>query len=384
MHYRGETALSIDTMVGPLLRADAPALGMRRAGGQRKAGMRFLFVFLLAGMSALATITSAAFGQVAARDTVDAEVAESEAELSSTATAAEVTPDEIAVRWEPESPTDGTAMAVTVRTPAGGGETRVSAELDGRPVRMGKLGGEWFGIVALPTDQAGPVELVVSRSRNGEPEVTTRWTVQVRPRTYSETQLSVAPRFTSPPAEVQERIARERELVRSTLGEVTAEWLIDGNFVRPRNTRITSPFGQKRLFNGELQSRHWGVDLAGEVGTPVRVAGRGRIAIARNLYYAGNAIYVDHGMGVFSGYYHLSQMDVSEGDVVERGQVIGRVGATGRVTGPHLHWSFFAGGERLDASSVLDLIVPESGEIDQEAAEAGSREAASSEPDAQR
>ena len=346
--------------------------------------MRVFFVLFLGSMPASATITSAAFAQVAARDTVDGEAAASEAELSSNGTAAEITSEEIAVRWEPESPTDGTAMAVTIRTPAGGGETRVSVKLDGRPVRMGKLGGEWFGIVALPTDQAGPVELVVSHSRNGEPEVTTHWTVQVRPRTYSETQLSVAPRFTSPPAEVQEQIARERELVRSTLGEVTAEWLIDGNFVRPRNTRITSPFGQKRLFNGELQSRHWGVDLAGEVGTPVRVAGRGRIAIARNLYYAGNAIYVDHGMGVFSGYYHLSQIDVSEGDVVERGQVIGRVGATGRVTGPHLHWSFFAGGERLDASSVLDLIVPESGEIDQGAAAVGFPEAASSEPDAQR
>lgn len=357
---------------------------MRRPGGRRTARLRFRFVLLLGGMPATAAITSAASAQVAARDTVDAAAAASEEELSSTGSAAETRLVEIAVRWEPESPTDGTALAVTVRAPGGAGETRVRAELDGRTVRMGRVGGDWFGLVALPTDQAGPMALVVSHSRNGEPEVTTSRTVQVRPRTYSETQLSVAPRFTSPPAEVQERIARERELVRSTLGEVTAEWLIDGNFVRPRNTRITSPFGQKRVFNGELQSRHWGVDLAGEVGTPVRVAGRGRIAIARNLYYAGNAIYVDHGMGVFSGYYHLSQIDVSEGDVVERGQVIGRVGATGRVTGPHLHWSFFAGGERLDASSVLDLIVPESGEVDQEAAEAGAPEAIISEPGSQR
>jgi len=348
--------------------------------------MRFLFVLLLGGMPASAAITSVAFAQVAARDTVDAEAAAaaSDGELSSNASATVIAPEEISVRWEPESPTDGTALAVTIRTPAGGGETRVRTELDGRTVRMGRLAGDWFGLVALPTDQAGAVELVVSHSRNGEPEVTTRWAVQVRPRTYSETQLSVAPRFTSPPADVMERIERERDLVRSTLGEVTPEWLIDGNFVRPRSTRITSPFGQKRVFNGEQQSRHWGVDLAGDVGTPVRVAGRGRIAIARNLYYAGNAIYVDHGMGVFSGYYHLSQIDVSEGDVVERGQVIGQVGATGRVTGPHLHWSFFAGGERLDASSVLDLIVPESGEVDQEAAETGAREAAISEPGSQR
>ncbi len=326
-------------------------------------------MLLLGGMPASAAIASVAFAQVASRDTVDAKASTSDGELSSNRPAAGIRSEEVSVRWEPESPTDGTALAVTVQTPAGGGETRVKGELDGRPVRMGRVGGDWFGLVALPTDKAGPMELVVSHSRNGEPEVTTRWTVQVRPRTYSETQLSVASRFTSPPAEVMERIARERELVRSTLGEVTAEWLIDGNFVRPRNTRITSPFGQKRVFNGELQSRHWGVDLAGDVGTPVRVAGRGRIAIARNLYYAGNAIYVDHGMGVFSGYYHLSQMDVSEGDVVDRGQVIGRVGATGRVTGPHLHWSFFAGGERLDASSVLDLRVPEADNAEPEAAE---------------
>ncbi len=195
--------------------------------------------------------------------------------------------------------------------------------------------------------------------RPGEAAVEQRWTVHVRPHAYGETELSVAPRFTSPPADVMERIERERELVRSTLRQVTPEWLIDGNFVRPRNTRITSPFGQKRVFNGELQSRHWGVDLAGDVGAEVHVAGRGRIAIARSLYYAGNAIYVDHGLGVFSGYYHLSQIDVSEGDIVERGQVIGRVGATGRVTGPHLHWSFFVDAERLDARSLLDLRVPE-------------------------
>jgi murein DD-endopeptidase MepM/ murein hydrolase activator NlpD len=234
---------------------------------------KLLLVLLLGGVPASAAIPAVAFAQVASRDTVEAEATASDGEFSSNGAAAETTPEEITVRWEPESPTDGTALAVTIQTPAGGAETRIRAELDGRPVRMGQVGGDWFGLVALPTDQAGPMELVVSHSLNGEPEVTTRWTVQVRPRTYSETQLSVAPRFTSPPTEVMERIARERELVRSTLGELTAEWLIDGNFVRPRNTRITSPFGQKRVFNGELQSRHWGVDLAGEVGTPVRVAG---------------------------------------------------------------------------------------------------------------
>jgi murein DD-endopeptidase MepM/ murein hydrolase activator NlpD len=264
-----------------------------------------------------------------------------------------------AVRWEPASPTDGSALAITVELPEDGGSVAVAAELGGRPVRFGRLAGAWFGLAPLPSDESGPTELSVTTSRPGEPPVEQHWTLQVRPHVYGETELSVAPQFTNPPADVMERIDRERELVRSTLRQVTPDWLIDGNFVRPRNTRITSPFGQKRVFNGELQSRHWGVDLAGDVGAEVHVAGRGRIAIARNLYYAGNAIYVDHGLGVFSGYYHLSRIDVSEGDVVERGQVIGQVGATGRVTGPHLHWSFFVDAERLDARSLLDLRVPE-------------------------
>jgi murein DD-endopeptidase MepM/ murein hydrolase activator NlpD len=278
--------------------------------------------------------------------------------------------DALVVRWEPASPTDGTALAVTVSVPADEELLEVEARLDDRPLRMGRLAGSWFGLIALPTDRSGPVELVVSATTAGGQPMNRRWTVPVRPRAYSETELSVAPRFTSPPADVLERIERERELVRSTLRQVSPAWLLDGNFVRPRSTRITSPFGQKRIFNGEVQSRHWGVDLAGDVGAPVRVAGRGRVAIARELYYAGNAVYVDHGLGVFSGYYHLSQIDVGEGDLVETGQVIGRVGATGRVTGPHLHWSFFAGGERLDASTVLEIRVPQTpAAVEREAAE---------------
>ncbi|MEE8446098.1 MAG: M23 family metallopeptidase [Gemmatimonadota bacterium] len=264
------------------------------------------------------------------------------------------------VRWGPSSPSDGTALAVFVRAVASGADgVEVSAELDGRSLRLGRLGDGWFGLAPLPADRPGDVELVVSARTGGAEPVVQSWTVPVRPRTYSTTELSVAPRFSNPPPEVLRRIERERDLVRSTLRQVTPEWLIDGNFVRPRNTRITSPFGQKRLFNGDLQSRHWGVDLAGEVGTPVRVAGRGRVMIARELYYAGNAVYVSHGFGVFTGYYHLSEIDVTEGQIVERGQVIGKVGATGRVTGPHLHWSFFVDGERLDAGSALDFRVPE-------------------------
>ncbi len=121
---------------------------------------------------------------------------------------------------------------------------------------------------------------------------------------------------------------------------------------------VTAPFGQERLFNGELQSRHTGLDLRGAVGEPVRAAARGRVVIARDLYFSGNGVYLDHGRGVYTGYFHLSRILVEEGEIVEPGQVVGEAGATGRVTGPHLHWSLWVAGEALDASSLLEIVLP--------------------------
>ena len=112
------------------------------------------------------------------------------------------------------------------------------------------------------------------------------------------------------------------------------------------------------MFNGELQSRHTGLDLRGQVGAPVLAAGRGRVVLAGDFYFSGNGIFVDHGLGVHTGYFHLSEILVSEGDMVEKGDLIGRAGATGRVTGPHLHWSLWVNGTGQDAGNLLDMDIP--------------------------
>jgi murein DD-endopeptidase MepM/ murein hydrolase activator NlpD len=109
-------------------------------------------------------------------------------------------------------------------------------------------------------------------------------------------------------------------------------------FARPRDSRITSRFGTGRVFNGAVRSRHFGVDLAGAVGAPVRAANRGVVALVADFLLAGTAVYIDHGEGLVTGYFHLSKAEVAEGDTVARGAIVGRVRATGRVTGPHLHW----------------------------------------------
>lgn len=266
------------------------------------------------------------------------------------------------IRWTPDAPREASAISVWVEVPpAGRPPLAVEAELEGRPVHFQRVGSRWFGIGALPIGSGESVLLTVGL-RVGPDSVERRLEgVGVRSRTYASTRLRVEPRYSRPPAEVRERIEEERRRIRATLAVATPEWLAGAPFEWPRPPRITSPFGQRRVFNEELRSRHLGTDLRGEAGAPVRAAGGGRVALAGNFYYQGNAVYLDHGLGTYTGYFHLSRIDVREGERVVRGQRLGSVGATGRVTGPHLHWTLYVHGESLDPASLLDLELPPDG-----------------------
>jgi len=260
----------------------------------------------------------------------------------------------------PAVPREGRAAAIRVVTPRVG---RAPLSVEGRlgedtPVRFGRLSdGEWLGLAPLAVGASGTRELVIRMPVAAGDTATVRRTIRVEDHRFPSTQLSVAPRYSSPPEEVMERIERERKLIAEALSVVTDDWLWDGRFTWPRPHRVTSPFGQRRVFNRELRSRHWGLDLGGRTGAPVRAAARGRVVLSHHLYYAGNTVFLDHGHGVITGYSHLSEIDVQVGDTVESGQVIGEVGATGRVTGPHLHWTLRVAGVRLDASSLMEIDV---------------------------
>lgn len=148
-------------------------------------------------------------------------------------------------------------------------------------------------------------------------------------------------RFTKPMDSATEaRVARENARARQ-IGRDShlSERLWTAPFLKPRTSVVTSQFGTGRRFNGVLTTRHLGVDFRGGTGASVRAANRGVVALVDDFFLAGNVIYIDHGAGVVTGYFHLSKTLVSAGDKVERGQEIGLIGATGRVTGPHLHWT---------------------------------------------
>ena len=178
----------------------------------------------------------------------------------------------------------------------------------------------------------------------------------VHPKVFRTRRLTVDPDFVTPPPSAAERIEREAKWLRQVWDSSAAERLWTAPFVRPVPEPANSAFGTRSIFNGRRLNAHGGADFLSAAGTPIHAPNAGRIVAARDLYYSGNTVIIDHGLGVLSMLAHLSAFEVHEGDRVERGQVVGRVGATGRVTGPHLHWAIRAVGSRIDPLSLLAVI----------------------------
>jgi murein DD-endopeptidase MepM/ murein hydrolase activator NlpD len=206
-------------------------------------------------------------------------------------------------------------------------------------------------------DATAPVEARVIVSRASGRADTLRSSVEPPPLPPPSEQLAVAPRFGQPlSAATEARVAREgaRALaVGRRAHESPARWTEP--FLVPRASDVTSTFGTGRTFNGRVASRHLGVDFRGAVGAPIRAANRGVVALVDRFYLGGRVVYVDHGSGVVTGYLHLSRALVAAGDTVARGQIIGHVGATGRVTGPHLHWTARYGSLTVNPMDLLEL-----------------------------
>lgn len=209
--------------------------------------------------------------------------------------------------------------------------------------------GRWQALVGIDLDtHAGPATLVVTTAsaRVDHP-------LLVQPHAFPTRRLEVNPALVNPPAEALERIARETAALNEIWRASSPERQWRGAFVRPVPDPANSAFGTRSIYNGESRSPHSGADFLSPAGRPVKAPAAGRVVLADALYFTGNTVVLDHGMGLFSLLAHLSEIEVHAGDTVAAGDVVGKVGATGRVTGPHLHWTVRLGGARVDPLSLL-------------------------------
>jgi murein DD-endopeptidase MepM/ murein hydrolase activator NlpD len=179
--------------------------------------------------------------------------------------------------------------------------------------------------------------------------------LRVRAGGFPSQRLTLEPKYVEPPESEKKRIASDREKVAHAWasGEEGRRWR--GAFALPVPGTKPGAFGARRVLNGQTKSRHGGVDMAAAEGTPVLAAAPARVALAEDLYFSGGTVILDHGGGLFTTYFHLSRIDVREGEVVAAKQAIALVGATGRATGPHLHWGARLHGQRVNPLGLLKL-----------------------------
>jgi murein DD-endopeptidase MepM/ murein hydrolase activator NlpD len=235
--------------------------------------------------------------------------------------------------------------------------TAVDVRVFGRTTPAYSLrAGIWQALVGIDLDQKPGTYTAAVEARAGTEIARGAATLAVRPRTFPTRTLRVDADFVNPPDALTERIRSEAALIRDVTGRSGAKRLWTTPFVRPVPDPANSRFGTRSVFNGEVRRPHGGADFLSAAGTVVHAPNAGRVVVARDLFFTGNTVIIDHGLGVVSLLAHLSSMEVGEGQMIPAGEVVGRVGATGRVTGPHLHWGITVAGARVDPLSVLALL----------------------------
>jgi murein DD-endopeptidase MepM/ murein hydrolase activator NlpD len=199
--------------------------------------------------------------------------------------------------------------------------------------------------------------LTLTAKAESAEEIPCTATIDVKESKFATESLKVAPNFVEPNPEQLARAEAERQRLRAIFATITPERLWDGSFHYPL-TGVTSGgnFGKRRILNGKAGSPHSGVDFPAPTGTPVYAPQRGRVALAEPLYFSGNTVVLDHGLGLYTLYAHFESISVQQGDLVDTGTLLGMVGATGRVTGPHLHWGATVNRARTNPLQLISIL----------------------------
>ena len=256
----------------------------------------------------------------------------------------------------------GDVLKLDIRPPDG--VTMVTARWSERDVPLVRQAdGTWRGLFGIDVEMApGPKVLALRGTRSAGPAVEGTHTFDVAKKTVRTRRIRVNPKFVNPPKSAWPRIQEETELLNALFRKpASAERLWTLNAVRPVEGVAVSGFGVRSVLNGQPRGPHNGLDLAAVTGTPVYAPTPGVVAYARPFYYSGNTVILDHGHGLFSTMAHLSVIDVTEGQRVAQGDLLGKVGATGRVTGPHLHWAVRLHGDRVDPLKLIEALAPAAG-----------------------
>ena len=204
----------------------------------------------------------------------------------------------------------------------------------------------------------GDYELSVSATTESGEHAQCTVTLEVRAGKFATESLTVQKQFVEPNEQQAQRAVAEQEKLRQIFDHITPEKLWHGPFGLPLTGGVRGTnFGKRRILNGQPRSPHTGADFPAPTGTPIHATQGGRVVLAEELYFSGNTVIIDHGLGIYSLYGHLSVTDVAVGDAVKAGAVIGKVGATGRVTGPHLHWGVTVNKARVNPLQLVTQTV---------------------------
>lgn len=263
------------------------------------------------------------------------------------------------MRWQPARVVNGSPIIFRVRPPLK--LTSLSAKWLDHDVFFSYDPNtkSWYGIAGVSLEtHPGKYSLSLTGETTAGKQLSGQKSLSVGKGKYRQIAVSVPRQYTEPSPEQLTQIKEEQTLKHDTFAHSAPEREWAGDFRPPAQAQISGVFGTARVFNGQTQSVHQGLDFAVPTGTPVDALNRGNVILARPLFFEGNCVIIDHGQGLMTIYMHLSRIEVNEGDRVDRGQQIALSGGTGRASGPHLHVAVRWQGIYLDPATMLTLNLP--------------------------
>ena len=261
------------------------------------------------------------------------------------------------VSFSSQSIKQGEVLLINVKASAA--IRMVSGTMFNKPVHFyGNSKGNYTALVGIDMDTKPDRYKVTLLIENKEGKKTRKsYRIRVKPANFGTQELTLPADKVTLDEETLKKVEIEKEKIGKVWDIFTEDHLWDGNFIPPVAGEMSDDFGLRRIINGEQKSPHTGVDVDATEGAPVQASNNGRVVFTDDQFFSGKTLVIDHGLGLFTMYFHLSEILVTEGEIVKKGQLIAKVGKTGRATGPHLHWGVRLNGARVNPASLLNLSI---------------------------